>query len=266
MSVGDLTSLANVLPWLNIPAGTSDAVLVRLISQCSRSILDYLQRTSVISQSYTDIVDGTGGHCEFLDQWPVTSVTEVTIDGLIVPPSFYRVQAWNFYPPGGPQAVELVDRRFPRGRQNVAITYQAGYLVSAEAATVPVSGSFQITAAQILGSWCADSGVTYQDGTALTLVSGPPGAGQYTLVAGSPGVYQFSAADAGAALSLSYSYIPATLEDACINWVAERFRYRDHIGQRSKSLGGQETLSYDLSAIPAYLQAQLQPYRKVLPL
>ncbi len=81
-----------------------------------------------------------------------------------------------------------------------------------------------------------------------------------------PGTYLFAAEDGGAALRLSYSYVPGALEDACIGWVAERFRYRDHIGQRSKSLGGQETVSYDTSAMPAYLQAQLQPYRKVLPL
>lgn len=271
--LGDLTTLANVKAWLNITGDASDAVLQRLISQCSRTILDELQRSSLISQTYTDVADGMGGSHEFLDNWPVTAVSQVIVDGQVIPEAVqqvgasfasvgWRLQPWDGYTPGDPQAVEMIGRCFTRGRLNVSITYTAGYLVSAEAWTIPAT-PFQVTAKQILGPWAADSGVTYADGTALVAVASSPAQGQYSV---SAGVYTFNAADEGQSVLLSYSYTPASLEDTCINWVSERFRYRDRIGQKSKTLGGQETASYDLSDIPAYIKTQLQPFRKVLPL
>ena len=79
----------------------------------------------------------------------------------------------------------------------------------------------------------------------------------------SAGVYTFSAADAGAALSISYGFIPQDIAQAALELSAERFRAADRIGLRSKSVGGQETISYDGSAISATVLALLQPYRRV---
>jgi hypothetical protein len=49
--------------------------------------------------------------------------------------------------------------------------------------------------------------------------------------------YQFSAADVGASVLLSYSYVPSDIEDACVTMVGDRYKAKDRIGYVSKSLG-----------------------------
>ena len=78
------------------------------------------------------------------------------------------------------------------------------------------------------------------------------------------GVYTFAAADAGAAVSISYGFIPAAINNACIEWVAERYRYRTRVGQSSQSVSGQLTSSYSLKDIPDFVRASLDPYRAVV--
>ena len=51
------------------------------------------------------------------------------------------------------------------------------------------------------------------------------------------------------------------IEQACIEIVAERYRYRSRIGQVSQSLGGQETASYKLDALTDVIKTRLNPYR-----
>ena len=75
--------------------------------------------------------------------------------------------------------------------------------------------------------------------------------------------YAFSAGDAGAAVSIAYGYIPQDIAQAALELAAERFRAAERIGLRSKSIGGQETIAYDISAISAPVMSLLQPYRRV---
>lgn len=49
-----------------------------------------------------------------------------------------------------------------------------------------------------------------------------------------------------------YNPIPLDLEQATIELVAARFKARDRVGLKSKTMGG-ETMSYDLSALPQYV-------------
>ena len=94
----------------------------------------------------------------------------------------------------------------------------------------------------------------------MTAVAAAPALGQYAV---SAGVYSFSAADAGAALSLSYGYIPQDIAQAALELAAERFRAAERIGLKSKSVGGQETIAFDTAAISAGVLTLLQPYRRV---
>ena len=98
-------------------------------------------------------------------------------------------------------------------------------------------------------------------GAPLTAVSASPAAGQYSV---STGIYSFSAADAGQSVSLSYGYVPQDIAQAALELAAERFRAAERIGLRSKSIGGQETISYDTSAMSAPIQAMLLPYKRVI--
>jgi uncharacterized phiE125 gp8 family phage protein len=57
--------------------------------------------------------------------------------------------------------------------------------------------------------------------------------------------------------------IPPDLEQACIELASTRFKSRERIAIKSKMLGA-ETISYDLTAIPAAIQAMLQQYVRVV--
>lgn len=264
----DLVSLAGVQAWLG---QTSDSVnLGALITQVSRAILTSLGRASILPTSYLETRDGDGHRALILRNWPVLSVNSLVVNGQAIAAtaplslgsavqSGYVLEQADLTPPGRMQALLLRDAWFCRGAQNVSVTYRAGYQVTGEAAVVPVSPA-TIAAQAPFGAWASDGGVTYANGGALAPVAGAPGLGQYS-VAG--GVYTFSVADAGASVLLTYGFVPADLGEATLEWVAERYAYKAHIGQKSKSLGGQETVSYDLSAVPAFVAAALQPYRRI---
>ncbi|MGA2412662.1 MAG: hypothetical protein ABSG46_20050, partial [Candidatus Binataceae bacterium] len=101
----------------------------------------------------------------------------------------------------------------------------------------------------------------YAGGAALTAVSGALTAGHYNV---SGGVYSFAAADAGANVLISYGFIPAAVNNACIEWVAERYRYRTRVGQSAQTVSGQMTSSYSLKDIPDFIRTSLDPYRSVV--
>ncbi len=122
---------------------------------------------------------------------------------------------------------------------------------------------YQLTISPPGGTWAQDDGVTYTNGTPLTSVALNPTQGQYTVL---QGVYGFNAADSGQNILLNYSFTPADLEQAVIEWIGERYRYKDRIGQTTRGLGGSETAGYSLKGIPDYISIVLDSYKKFLPL
>ena len=270
MAADDLTNLAAVKAWLGLPSGASpnDATLAALITAASRSIYAWLSRPALLPRAYNETLDGESRRI-VLRQWPALSVASVAIEGRAIEPvgapqsrpgCGYLLQAAESAPPGRPQALDIFGWRVPRGRQNVTIAYTAGYAVMSEAQSVPSASPWQVAVAAPYGAWASDLGVVYAaSGAALTQVAAAPAAGQYS-VAG--GVYSFSAADSGAAVAISYGYIPQDVAQAATELVAERFRAADRIGLRSKAVGGQETVSFDASAMSAAVAALLQPYRR----
>jgi hypothetical protein len=276
MAASDLAALADVKTWLAGSSGigsTDDALLSRLITDVSGAITAYLGRPSLTPRTLTERLDGSGRSRLFLSHYPVLEIGSLAIDNLAVPaaatpaagaphPFGYLLEPWNGLPPGRPQALDLFALSFRRGRQNVAASYTAGYAVEAETVAVPAApGPYNVSAAAPFGPWASDFGITYANGTALTTVIGSPGAGQYNV---SAGVYGFAAADAGAAVLISYGFIPAAIDNACIEWVAERYRYRTRIGQSAQTVAGQQTASYNLKDIPDFIRASLDPYRSVV--
>jgi hypothetical protein len=275
MAASDLAVLADVKTWLAGSSGigsTDDALIARLITDVSGAIAAYLGRPSLTPRMLSERFDGNGRARLFLPQYPVLQVTSLVIDTIAVGaaapplsggphPRGYLLEPWDGLPPGRPQALDLFDMVFRKGRQNVALSYSAGYAVESEAASVPAApGPYNISAAAPFGPWASDAGVTYAGGGALAAVAGSPSAGEYN-VAG--GVYTFAAADAGAAVLVSYGFVPAAINNACIEWVAERYRYRTRIGQSAQTVAGQQTASYSLKDMPDFIRASLDPYRNV---
>jgi hypothetical protein len=110
-----------------------------------------------------------------------------------------------------------------------------------------------------------DAGVTYANGTALTPVASAPMTGQYALDP-EAGTYDFAAGDDGAAILISYGFVPYDLADACIELVSERYKYAQRVGEKTHSLGGNETVSFDTTRFTPLVTQLLQPYRNVPPL
>jgi hypothetical protein len=274
MSQYDLCTLADVKAWLGRSDANSDTLLAALIARTSRQILSYLRRPTILPHSISEIRDGTGGQTLMLREWPVLSVSSLAVDGQIVPQAAsntaagFVLEPWNAVPPGGAQVLAL--RGSPFGfrcpgalnTQLVSVDYRAGYQVSAEAQTI-TSGSVTVLAPY--GAWASDGGVTYANGTPLAPVNGAPSASQYQIAANAPGTYNFNAGDNGEAVRVTYGYVPADLADACIELVAERFKYAQRIGELSHSLGGNETVSFDNARLTPLVVSLLAPYRHVLP-
>jgi hypothetical protein len=276
MPVTDLCTLAQVKAWLpNAPASNDDVLLGALITSASGSILGYTQRAPVIAQSFTDVYDGHGESRKLLRRWPALSVQSVTVNGSVIQQSTgniggfsagWTLDPWDGMLPGRPQILALRAYGFCRGSQNVVVAYTAGYQVTGEAQTVPAGGG-AITTNQYNGPWVKDGGVVYQaTGVALAPVTGVPATGQYELGT-TPGQYVTAAGDAGKVLLITYSYVPSPLNQACQEMVAEAYRYRARIGERSHSVPGPATASFfDNSRLTRSQMMMVDPYRSVVPI
>lgn len=261
-----LTSLPVVQAWLGISTPDDNGLLARLIGSASRAVHGYLQRPSLLLHPCAETYDGPGGGRLLLRQWPVLSVASLSVGASPVPAaaaygqSGYRLEAWDGYPPGSPQALDLSGYAYSPGAGNVAVAYTAGYAVLDEPHTVPTAAPLSVAVTAPCGPWAADQGVTLADGTPLTAVTGTPAAGQYSVQSGR---YAFAAADAGTAVLVSYGFVPADVEQACVELVGERYRTKDRIGENSKTLGGQETVSFSTDSMNKHVRELLQPFRRL---
>ncbi len=142
MAIGDLTDLATVKQWLDLPVSTAtpvgtafDGLLTDLISSVSSWIQDYCS-CSFADQAYTMLADGNGKRKMWLPEGPVTSVTSVLVDGTSIPyRSTWNGSGWTV----AHQLLSLDGYTFNRGNNNVFVTYTAGY------ATVPAEIKFAAT-------------------------------------------------------------------------------------------------------------------------
>jgi hypothetical protein len=293
MKLGDLTTLGNLKDWLatsNYVQGTSSGVSIdrlyaRMISRVSADILAYLERPWLLPKDYVnEQYSGSGGCTVILRNYPVLSVSSVSACGVVISPSStlipsngYTLSAWNGQPPGSHQ--KIVGAPFQAGSQNILVSYRAGYQVTNEAYDIPAaSGSnstTKITLNQLYGIWAQDGGVVYaSDNTPFVRVTDPPTAvGQYRVLPvyegsplSEPGIYEFYKDDAAASVLITYGFIPAALEEAALQYVAERLAYRSRVGEMSRTVQQQVTVRYDLSDIPAQIKRQLQPFKSTLPI
>lgn len=270
MAANDLATLAQAKLWLPTVAESADNDLLRgLISASTQMILTNLQRSTVLSKTYTDVFSGYGQQGQMLRNWPVTSVIGMSINANTVAPSLassnpnngFVCTPWDGVLPGGPQMLFLRGQVFCDGQQNIAITYKAGYLVSSEAQTIPAT-PYAITALQLDGPWAQDDAVSI-DGVAAVKVTGTPIAGQYAVA---NGVYTFAAADTGKAVLLSYSFIPSPLNQACVMLVAELLRYRERIGKKSITAPGPTTVAFDNSMMTDAIKVMISQFCNVVPI
>lgn len=245
-----LTDLATARDELSIKANdtTKDIWLGRAIRQVSAAIASHTKRAfapEVVQDTFDVDQDAypyqtPGGFAQLqLSRWPVLAVLSVvqtlslgTTEGLIEGRDF-RVD------PASGQLLRL-SRWTGVGTSwdaiPVTVQYVAGFgALVEEADAVPTASPYQITPAPPAPFSC-DVSVSYADGAALERVVGSPTQGQYRVAAGS---YSFNAADAGAAVAISYAtfVVPDDLIDVALRLVTARYTSRG----RDPSVVQQET-------------------------
>jgi hypothetical protein len=285
MAAQDLTTLVNYKAFAGVTTSNDDTTLARLITAMSNAFLQETNRQGIVRKKYTEILDGGservkvrsvpspwfggaymgGSYGEYgargfainLLQSPVIGDPTLTIDGSPVPKrTDLAGSGWVLL---DAYRLELIDYEFTRGVGNVQIDYEAGEYTQDERGTVPSTPGYTIQAQQNDGTFLSDVGVKYAStGTALTQVSGAPIAGQYSVNA--TGLYTFAAADAGAAVLLSYTVRPADVEQCVIEMVQFVRRSGERSGQRSKTVGN-ETISFITNDWPATVQCVIDRWR-----
>ena len=157
---------------------------------------------------------------------------------------------------------------FCKGVQNVTVVYDAGYQTS-DAVTVPSGTPYTVNATSGLSHmWNTDRGVSYTGGSAFTLVSvSPTAAGTYQLTTDNQAntVYNFAAADANEAVTITYGYTPDDLAQALLELAGERQKSRSRIGENSQNIGHGQVVAFSQKDMGASVKTLLNPYRNVVP-
>lgn len=287
LASGDLTTYQNAINYVAQFNGLTlpNSLVSGLVTRISRLIETKINRSILVPSQHNQVFNGTGTTSLVLPDWPVLSISNFTINGVSIPvapqatgqmtvsiPYGYRVPPWGGRPPGNPGVIELVGGAyfFP-GNQNVVVSYTAGYQVTDEA--VNMASSTNYTPLQPYGIWATDRGVTYEtSGATLQPTTGNPSAGFYvapdpdaTQSTTATSFYVFNTADISTGIQVTYGYIPYDLEQACLEWIADRASYRSRVGVRSQSLAAQESMTYDMSGVPPAVAAMIMPYVSVLP-
>jgi hypothetical protein len=259
-----LTTLAAVKDYLGITDDDSNSFLDRLILSASQFVLTWIGRDTFGVTDYTMNFRGNGKSSVLLPFWPVTAVTSVGVAGSAIgastlgnygnPNSGYVLADPRF----GPQSLDLYGYSFWHGAPSQVI-YTAGFRTS-QTFTIPAT-PFQVTPTEG-GQWIGDIGVTI-DGTAATKVDSGPATGEYSVDVS--GLYTFAAADTGKEAVISYDLVPFDVSFAVTELIGEWYKRKDRIGILSKTLGGQETVTFSQKDMGDSIRSTLQPYMNVVP-
>lgn len=120
-------SAAQVRSYLGVTATTDDTRIQALVDACAQFIETYTNR-SYEEAEYTETIDGTGKDEVMLGNYPVTSVSFVSIDGKSVgpvPTPNDFVTTGFMFDSGG--VILQGGKLFSKGRRNVVISYTAGF-------------------------------------------------------------------------------------------------------------------------------------------
>lgn len=271
----ELTTLDHVKAWLAIDESNTDSddYLLLLIKSASRFALNYMQRDSMAATQYDEMYDGYGKSYMVLRQYPAIDVlalsfngvpvSEATGNGITTPfADGFVLESPNVAPTQ--QRLSLFGRVFPHQRSSVYVSYRAGYLKSNESHAI--TNAYGLYQAQTNNTWLEDDGVKLSNGTALTRVYvDPADLAPMQYCVDEDGLYSFDSAQNNATVLISYSFVPPDVEQAVWELVGERYRAQDRIGLNSKTLGGQETVSYDIRSMSPYIRELLNPYKRVVP-
>lgn len=266
-----LTTLAAVKEWLGITTDGSDAALTRIIDAASQFVLGWLNRDSFQATSYTQNFRGNGKGSTLLRNWPVISVSSVGVAGVAVPEATAPVNGlpgsgWMLSDPrNAPQSLELFGYSYTY-QWPCQVVYVAGFRTTQTSVvpSVDTGSTYAVIEPTNDGCWSADLGVTLDSITATLNAAGTPAAGEYSV--DEWGTYSFNSADAGKVAVISYDYTPWAVSFAVTELIGEWYRRKDRIGVLSKTLGGQETVTFSQKDMNDSIRGSLQLYNNVVPI
>lgn len=117
--MADLTTLDNVKQYLALAVTTDDAFLTRLIASASAWVRSFLNR-DILSQTYTETIDGTGTPRIVVGNYPVTAISSIVISG----GDTLTASALSF----DQNTITRTDGgEFPFGQSNIVVNYTAGF-------------------------------------------------------------------------------------------------------------------------------------------
>lgn len=260
-----LTTLSQVKDYLEISTDESDSSLIRLIDAASQFVLTWIDRDSFGVRTYTQNFRGNGKSSALLRSWPALSVTSVGVGGSFVPASTignaglpgsgYALSDVRF----GPQSLDLYGYSFWGGAPS-QVVYTAGFRTS-QSSVIPAT-PFQVTPTED-GQWIADFAVTI-DSVSAVKVAATPAVGEYSV--DEWGTYTFNTADSGKTAVITYDYVPYDVSFAVTELIGEWYKRKDRIGLLSKTLGGQETVTFSQKDMGESIRNTLQPYANVVPM
>jgi hypothetical protein len=203
----DLTTVEAVKDFLSIDNTADDRVLQRLVTSCSFSAQNFLNR-NLLSASYTEQYDGNGKRRLPVKQTPITAVSSLVINMPAFPWSYGQYQNAPGPMVGG--------------------------------TTVPLSPD----GAQSQPGYDFDSNTIFLCG--------------YTFAKGIQNVW--------VTYTAGYSAVPLDVEEAIVEWVADRYRFRGRVGEKSKALPQGGSVSYETGFLPDRVKGSLSNYKRQIPL
>lgn len=267
MPAPNLASLAQVKEYIGInsTSTSADELLNRLIASASRFIYSKIDIDTVIPTDYVETRDSYGHKWIQPYNWPILSVTSIAYSGFTITNLLTELPRQQGYTINQPDTGvgRLTIHNYPgppQGKDLIVLTYRAGFQIDDESQTIPAMSEYTVTTDFL---WVSDAGVTLDDGTALTKVTSAPADGEYSV--SDDGTYTFNAAQAGEGVLISYGYVPADLNQAVVELVAGTYAEKDRLNVRSKSLGGQETVSYFQNQMTPAIMMLIGPYERVTP-
>lgn len=137
MAAVDLTTLAQVQALVKVDSADT-ALVTSLVTSVSRYVAQFCGRDNMNSvQTVTDLLDGSGSDKQFVSEWPIKTVTSLSVFGVAIPVSPDGIQPGYTFDNNamillpntfvGVPGSRFGLSRFPRGRRNVQAVYQAGY-------------------------------------------------------------------------------------------------------------------------------------------
>lgn len=121
----DFVTVAQVKQYMGTTSAAYDALLASLVTACSAAVANFCNR-EISSTRRTETYSGRGGLSLSLNNWPVTAVHSVTVNGISYAASAgYGQPGYRF--DSGRVILEPVG--FTKGLLNVVVDYTAGYAV-----------------------------------------------------------------------------------------------------------------------------------------